>query len=92
MSLPCRKACIFSALRRPPANPYRQSLSKIDESTLEITSGTHNAQLIVFDDLGTPVINRQFVGGTIEQISVPGNYALEIQSGSLTLVGAFEVQ
>ncbi|MBO4361834.1 MAG: hypothetical protein J5823_03505 [Paludibacteraceae bacterium] len=64
--------------------------ASIDGSTLEITSGTNAAQLIVFDDLGTPVINRQFVGGTIEQISVPGNYALEIQSGSLTLVGAFE--
>lgn len=64
----------------------------IDGSTLEITSGTNAAQLIVRDDLGTPVINRQFVGGTIEQISVPGNYTLEIQSGSLTLVGAFEAQ
>ncbi len=64
----------------------------IDGSTLEITSGTNATQLIVFDDLGTPVINRQFVGGTIEQISVPGFYSLEIQSGSLTLVGAFEVQ
>ena len=64
----------------------------IDGSTLEITSGTNAAQLIVFDNLGTPVINRQFVGGTIEQISVPGFYSLEIQSGSLTLVGAFEVQ
>ncbi len=62
----------------------------IDGRTLEITSGTNAAQLIVFDDLGTPVINRQFVGGTIEQISVPGNYTLEIQSGSLTLVGTFE--
>ena len=64
----------------------------IDGSTLEITSGTNAAQLIVFDDLGTPVLNSQFVGSTIEQISVPGFYSLEIQSGSLTLVGAFEVQ
>ena len=74
-----------------PPQP-NQFHATIDGSTLEITSGTNAAQLIVFDDLGTPVINRQFVGGTIEQISVPGNYTLEIQSGSLTLVGAFEVQ
>lgn len=66
--------------------------ASIDGSTLEITSGTNAAQLIVFDDLGTPVINRQFVGGTIEQISVPGNYTLVIQSGSLTLIGVFEAQ
>lgn len=64
----------------------------IDGSTLEITSGTHSAQLIVFDDLGTPVLNSQFVGSTIEQIPAPGNYSLEIQSGSLTLVGAFVAQ
>ena len=30
----------------------------IDGSTLEITSGTNAAQLIVFDDLGTPVLNK----------------------------------
>ena len=66
--------------------------ASIDGSTLEITSGTNAAQLIVFDDLGTPVLNSQFVGSTIEQIFVPGFYSLEIQSGSLTLVGAFEVQ
>ena len=71
----------------PQPNEFRASISG---TTLEITSGTNAAQLIVFDDLGTPVINRQFVGGTIEQISVPGNYTLEIQSGSLTLVGTFE--
>lgn len=64
----------------------------IDGSTLEITSGTNAAQLIVFDDLGTPVINRQFVGGTVEQLPLAGLYSLEVQSGSLTLVGAFEVQ
>ncbi|MBO7458467.1 MAG: hypothetical protein J6T80_04350 [Paludibacteraceae bacterium] len=64
----------------------------IDGSTLEITSGTHSAQLIVFDELGEEVLTRQFVGGTIEQISVPGFYNLEIQSGSLTLIGVFEAQ
>lgn len=73
----------------PQPNDFRAAITG---STLEITSGTNAAQLIVRDDLGMPVINRQFVGGTIEQISVPGNYTLEIQSGSLTLVGAFEAQ
>ena len=66
--------------------------ASIDGSTLEITSGTNAAQFIVFDDLGTPVLNSQFVGGTIEQIPAPGSYSLEIQSGSLTLVGAFVAQ
>ena len=64
----------------------------ITGSTLEITSGTHSAQLIVRDDLGEEVLTRQFVGGTIEQISVPGSYSLEIQSGSLTLIGQFDVE
>ena len=57
--------------------------------TLAITSGTHSAQVIVRDGSGSTVLNRQFVGGTIEQIPTSGNYSLEIQSGSLTLVGAF---
>lgn len=60
--------------------------------TLSITSGTYSAQVIVRDELGTPVLNRQFVGGTIEQLSTSGNYSLEINSGSLTLVGVFEAQ
>ena len=64
----------------------------ITGSTLTISSGTHSAQLIVFDELGEEVLTRQFVGGTIEQIPAPGNYSLEIQSGSLTLIGAFNAQ
>ena len=60
--------------------------------TLSITSGTYSAQVIVRDELGTLVFNRQFVGGTIEQLSTSGNYSLEINSGSLTLVGQFEAQ
>ena len=60
--------------------------------TLSITSDTYSAQVIVRDELGTPVLNRQFVGGTIEQLSSSGNYSLEINSGSLTLVGQFEAQ
>lgn len=57
--------------------------------TLAITSGTYSAQVIVRDGSGSTVLNTQFVGGTIEQIPTSGNYSLEIQSGSLTLVGAF---
>lgn len=63
----------------------------INGQTLAVTSGMHSAQLIVRDNLGTTVLNRQFVGGTLEQLSA-GSYSLEIQSGSLTLVGRFEAQ
>ena len=73
----------------PQPNEFRATISGM---TLEITSGTHSAQLIVFDELGVQVLSSQFVGGTIEQIPAPGNYSLEIQSGSLTLVGAFVAQ
>lgn len=38
------------------------------------------------------VLDRQFVGGTVEQLPAAGNYSLEIQSGSLTLVGVFEAE
>ena len=74
-----------------PPRPNEFSAT-ITGSTLAITSGTHSAQLIVFDELGVQVLSSQFVGGTIEQIPAPGNYSLEIQSGSLTLVGAFVAQ
>ena len=74
-----------------PTQPGEFSAT-INGQTLAITSGTHSAQLIVFDELGEEVLTRQFVGGTIEQIPAPGNYSLEIQSGSLTLIGAFNAQ
>ena len=60
--------------------------------TLEITSGTHDARVIVRKGDGTQVLQRQFVGGTIEQLPATGNYSLEIQSGSRTLVGVFEAE
>lgn len=60
--------------------------------TLAITSGTHSAQVIVRDGSGSAVLNTQFVGGTVEQLSHSGVYSLEIHSGSLTLVGAFVAQ
>lgn len=72
----------------PHPNEFRATIAG---STLAITSGTHSAQLIVRDNTGTPVLNRQFVGGTVEQLSA-GSYSLEIQSGSLTLVGMFDAQ
>lgn len=70
----------------PQPNQFRATIAG---RTLAITSGTHSAQVIVRDGSGSTVLNRQFVGGTIEQIPTSGNYSLEIQSGSLTLVGAF---
>ena len=73
----------------PQPNEFRATISGM---TLEITSGTHSAQLIVRDELGVQVLSSQFVGGTIEQIPAPGNYSLEIQCGSLTLIGAFNAQ
>ena len=74
-----------------PPRPNEFSAT-INGQALAISSGTHSAQLIVFDELGDEVLTRQFVGGTIEQIPAPGSYSLEIQSGSLTLVGAFVAQ
>ena len=73
----------------PQPNEFRATIAG---HTLCITSGTYSAQVIVRDELGTPVLNRQFVGGTIEQLSTSGNYSLEINSGSLTLLGVFEAQ
>ena len=60
--------------------------------TLEIISGTHDARVIVRNSSNMQVLDRQFVGGTIEQLPATGNYSLEIQSGSLTLVGVFEAK
>ena len=60
--------------------------------TLEITSGTHDARVIVRNSSNVQILDRQFVGGTIEQLPAAGNYSLEIQSGSLTLVGVFDAQ
>ena len=64
----------------------------ISGRTLAITSGTNSAVVIVRNSAGTQVLNRQFVGGTMEQLANSGSYSLEIQSGSLTLVGAFDAQ
>ena len=60
--------------------------------TLEITSGTHATRVLVRNSVGNTILDRQFVGGTIEQMPTSGNYSLEIQSGSLTLVGFFQAE
>ncbi len=73
----------------PHPNEFRATIAG---STLAITSGTHSARVIVRDNTGTSVLDRQFVGGTMEQLSTPGAYSLEIQSGTLTLVGLFDAQ
>ena len=60
--------------------------------TLEITSGTLATRVLVRNSVGNTILDRQFVGGTIEQMPTSGNYSLEIQSGSLTLVGFFQAE
>ena len=64
----------------------------ITGSTLAITSGTHGARVIVRNSSNMQILDRQFVGGTIEQLPATGNYSLEIHSGSLMLVGVFEAE
>ena len=73
----------------PQPNDFRATITG---RTLAITSGTHSARVIVRDNTGTSVLDRQFVGGTIEQLSTSGNYSLEINSGTLTLIGLFVAQ
>ena len=73
----------------PQPNDFRATITG---STLAVTSGTHGARVIVRNSSNMQVLDRQFVGGTIEQLPTAGNYSLEIQSGSLTLVGVFETE
>ena len=73
----------------PRPNDFRATITG---STLEITSGTHDARVIVRNSSNVQVLDRQFIGGTIEQLPLAGLYSLEIQSGSLTLIGVFEAQ
>lgn len=73
----------------PQPNDFRATITG---RTLEITSGPHDARVIVRNSSNMQVLDRQFVGGTIEQLPATGNYSLEIQSGSLTLVGVFEAE
>ena len=73
----------------PRPNDFRATITG---RTLEITSGTHDARVIVRNISNMQVLDRQFVGGTIAQLPTPGAYSLEIQSGTLTLVGMFDVE
>ena len=73
----------------PQPNQFRATITG---STLEISSGTHDARVIVRNSSNVQVLDRQFIGGTVEQLPLAGLYSLEIQSGSLTLVGAFEAE
>ena len=73
----------------PQPNQFRATITG---RTLEITSGTHATRVLVRNSVGNTILDRQFVGGTIEQMPTSGNYSLEIQSGSLTLVGFFQAE
>ena len=73
----------------PSPNDFRATITG---NTLAVTvANTNSVQMIVRNAVGTTVVNRQFVGGTMEQLSA-GAYSLELQSGSLTLVGQFSAQ
>lgn len=64
----------------------------ITGNNLAITvANTSVVQLTVRNASGNVVLNRQFVGNTIELLT-SGAYSLELQSGSLTLVGVFDAQ
>ena len=73
----------------PQPNDFRATITG---STLAVSSGTHATRVLVRNNSNMQVLDRQFVGGTIEQLPAAGNYSLEIQSGSLTLVGVFEAE
>ena len=61
----------------------------ITGSNLAVTvTNTHAVNMTVRNASGNTVVSRQFVGGTMEQLP-SGAYSLELNSGSLTLVGAF---
>lgn len=51
-------------------------------------ANTNTVQMTVRNSSGNTVVNRQFVGGAMEQLPA-GSYSIELNSGSLTLVGAF---
>ena len=58
-------------------------------NNLSVTvTNTNSVQMTVRNGSGNTVVNRQFVGGAMEQLPA-GAYSIELNSGSLTLVGAF---
>lgn len=59
-------------------------------SMLSVTADNSNlTRVIVRNSAGNIVLNRQFVGGTMEQLGTTGNHSIEIQNGGMTLVGMF---
>lgn len=59
-------------------------------SLLSVTSDNGNlTRVIVRNSAGNIVLNRQFVGGTMEQLGTTGTHSIEIQNGGMTLVGMF---
>ena len=69
-----------------PPNDFHATIAGRTLSVM--TDVTSSTRVIVRNSTGTQVVNRLFVGGTMEQLSA-GSYSIEIQSGSLTLVGQF---
>ena len=53
-----------------------------------MTDVASSTRVIVRNSTGTQVVNQTFVGGTTAQLETD-SYSIEIQSGSLTLVGQF---
>lgn len=82
----------------PSGNPHdygtdpdqpNQFRATIAGSNLTVTvTNTNPVQMTVRNSGGNTVVNRQFVGGAMEQLPA-GTYSIELNSGSLTLVGAF---
>lgn len=58
--------------------------------TLSVTADNSNlTRVIVRNSAGNTVLNRLFVGGTVEQLGTTGTHSIEIQNGGMTLVGMF---
>ena len=79
-----------------PNNPPRpnQFRATISGRTLTVTSDNSNATRVVVRTLssGTVVSDIQFVGYTATELSASGDYSIDIQNSSLTLVGQFSAQ
>ena len=72
-----------------PTHP-NEIRATIAGSLLSVTSDNSNlTRVIVRNSAGNIVLNRQFVGGTMEQLGTTGTHSIEIQNGGMTLVGMF---
>ena len=70
----------------PQPNQFRATIAGGNLSVK--VENTNMVHLTVRNASGNTVVNRQFVGGAMEQLPA-GSYSIELNSGSLTLVGAF---